>query len=315
MSADNDSCVACGGSLRALWSSPDRLDSAATYAWLKCGRCGFIRIAEGAAGSSHDACYSDEDPSAGLQRWLQMKLMQPEIAFVDRHLPADGDLTVLEIGCGTGLFASAISGLGRRRLRILGIEPRTASASAARDAGVEMVGADLDSALIAAESVDAVVLIHTLEHIADPVEYLRKIRQLLRPDGLLVIALPAADSLEARLFGRRWYGLDAPRHRWLPSRRALRSLVQGAGFAIEEISGWSLRTPLVGFAASVAPSLEPAQLRRLARNSRWKALAGQIGFAGLMTLLAPVTVFANVIGFGSSVNLAARKETSHAPAG
>jgi SAM-dependent methyltransferase len=52
--------------------------------------------------------------------------------------------------------------------------------------------------------VAVVVIIHTLKHVADPIAVLKRLGQLLRPDGLIVVVVPEFDLLTRRLGG----GLD-----------------------------------------------------------------------------------------------------------
>ena len=58
----------------------------------------------------------------------------------------------------------------------------------------------------------AVVFWHSLEHLPSAGEDLDRAVAGLRPRGVLVIAMPNADSLQARAFGDRWLALDLPRH-------------------------------------------------------------------------------------------------------
>ena len=58
----------------------------------------------------------------------------------------------------------------------------------------------------------AVIFWHSLEHLRQPVRALRHAADLLVPGGVLIIAVPNAASLQARLFGDRWLALDLPRH-------------------------------------------------------------------------------------------------------
>ena len=54
------------------------------------------------------------------------------------------------------------------------------------------------------ESFDVVTMWDILEHIPDPVPFLRRAASLLRPGGLIFVKVPNPDSLEARVFGGRW---------------------------------------------------------------------------------------------------------------
>ena len=58
----------------------------------------------------------------------------------------------------------------------------------------------------------AIVFWHSLEHLPNPGEELERAAALLEPGGVLVVAVPNNDSLQAKLFGDRWLALDMPRH-------------------------------------------------------------------------------------------------------
>ena len=57
-----------------------------------------------------------------------------------------------------------------------------------------------------------------------------------RPGGVIVVAVPNSDSLQARLFGDRWLHLDLPRHLVHLSAASLRHGPGADGFAIERVS-------------------------------------------------------------------------------
>lgn len=77
---------------------------------------------------------------------------------------------------------------------------------------------------------DAAVVIYQLEQSSTPREALIRIRAALRPDGILLVALPTIDSRPARWLGERWTG-------WRPEnihyfdRMTLQSLLERCGFA------------------------------------------------------------------------------------
>ena len=60
------------------------------------------------------------------------------------------------------------------------------------------------------QSFDVIFLSGALEHFADPVMVLRRLRQLLTPGGWLVLNTPNLDSKLLELFGPTWAHWQAP---------------------------------------------------------------------------------------------------------
>jgi SAM-dependent methyltransferase len=107
----------------------------------------------------------------------------------------------------------------------------------------------------AESSFDSVVLWHVLEHVPDPVAAIRRARQVLRPGGLLVIAVPNFESLQARFAGRHWFHLDVPRHYHHFGLAVLRRLLISNGFSILDVSHLSLEYNPYGWIQSLLNKL------------------------------------------------------------
>src|SRR3954469_10261752 len=107
---------------------------------------------------------------------------------------------VLDVGAGDGTLLDALRRHGRSAV------------------GLELVATrpDIEAADIAdipsERRFAAIVFWHSLEHLPRPADALARAADLLAPGGVLVIAVPNSDSLQARLFGDRWLALDLPRH-------------------------------------------------------------------------------------------------------
>ena len=189
------------------------------------------RVRQGLAGDYRRARWGYPDGPA-IPGGRLIPLVAPSRgATVDReirHLPATPGGRLLDVGCGSGAFVAQMAALG---WRAEGIDPDPAAVAGAREAGLEVkegMVADLEPAEHAG-AFDAVTLSHVIEHLHDPAGDLRRIRDLLRPGGLLWIATPNLEALGVRRFGRDWLGLDPPRHLVLFTRTSLERLVREVG--------------------------------------------------------------------------------------
>ena len=82
---------------------------------------------------------------------------------------------------------------------------------------------------------DFIMLHHSFEHMPDPLEILRRLHSLLKPDRYVLIRIPVARSYAWRKYGANWVGLDAPRHFFLHTVDSMRILARKSGFTITEI--------------------------------------------------------------------------------
>jgi 2-polyprenyl-3-methyl-5-hydroxy-6-metoxy-1,4-benzoquinol methylase len=80
---------------------------------------------------------------------------------------------------------------------------------------------------------DLIVMQHVFEHIARPAECLAKCFDLLAHGGILCIAIPNIDSLEARVSSRFWQGLDVPRHLLHFREAVLLNLLKRSGYEVQ----------------------------------------------------------------------------------
>lgn len=176
-------------------------------------------------------------PGGGPRRpWhvIRRLLLWPEQfrrVFRGRDLvPWVGHGRLLDVGCGPGGNLATLQDLG---WDAYGIELSEAAVEQARArVGDRIHMGTLDDAPFAPESFDVVMLSHSLEHLYGPAAAIARVRHLLKPNGLLIIAVPNAASLEAKLFGQWWVPWDPPRHLYHFEPATLTRLLEQAGFRV-----------------------------------------------------------------------------------
>jgi 2-polyprenyl-3-methyl-5-hydroxy-6-metoxy-1,4-benzoquinol methylase len=137
---------------------------------------------------------------------------------------------LLDVGCGNGSFLSNMKKLG---WNVIGIEPDATAAEFAMDHfSIPVIIGDIEKANLPGGSFDAITAHHVIEHLHDPIGFLKKCALLLKPNGMLVITTPNSESWGHRVFKMAWRELDAPRHLHLFSPKTIKDLAEQAGFKI-----------------------------------------------------------------------------------
>lgn len=104
--------------------------------------------------------------------------------------------TLLDIGCGYGFFLE----LARKRgWSIYGIDPCAHARAYAASKAIEVDSGDLFVRAYNDNMFDIVTLFYVLEHLSDPLRYLKEIIRILKPGGLVLIRVPHTTPI-ANLF-------------------------------------------------------------------------------------------------------------------
>lgn len=82
---------------------------------------------------------------------------------------------------------------------------------------------------------DLITFHHSFEHMPDPESVLRKVKKILNPDGVCLIRIPVCECEAWDVYHENWYQIDAPRHYYLYTERALRMLCERAGLQIYKV--------------------------------------------------------------------------------
>ncbi len=195
---------------------------------------------------------------------------------------------VLDVGAGDGTLVGAFLRHGREAI---GVDPY-APASSPHVRAVELEEM--------AGAWSAVIFWHSLEHLRRPVRALRHAASLIVPGGVLVVAVPNASSLQARLFGDRWLALDLPRHLVHISPRALLPQLEALGLRVERVSYLRGGQVLFGWLHGIVgllpghPDLYDAIRRGEARQARQRPAFRRYALAAAVAAL-PLALIGSVI--------------------
>ena len=71
---------------------------------------------------------------------------------------------------------------------------------------------------------DVITLWHVLEHVENLEIYIQSLKELLKENGTLLIAVPNYKSFDATYYGSFWAAFDVPRHVWHFSQTSIHKI-------------------------------------------------------------------------------------------
>ncbi len=310
-------CPVCGVYMyvERYWLS-DRLYQTTDdeFSVIECRGCGLLRLDPQPEAPQLKRYYPDRywaygKVRRGLAGIYRRMVLRDHIRFVRKAIKSlrVARVRVLDLGCGSGDLLAA---LRADKQAGIGMDISRPALRAAAEVGVPGVVADYRCLPFAGASFDVVMMFHMLEHIPDPDAALRAAAYLLRPEGKLLVQVPNTDSLQFAILGKRWSGLDVPRHLYDYRRQDLELFLERNGFVVTRRKYFSLRDNAQALATSLAPWMDP-MARRVRRPKRLGPLrlAGDLAYFSLVLSCLPFAVFEALFRRGATLTVEAEKVT------
>jgi len=138
-----------------------------------------------------------------------------------RGLSVNYNSRILDVGCGNGRsFLYPLAEIGFKNL--LGCDPYLKT-SYKYSNGLEIKNSNVYDIK---GTFDIITYHHSFEHIDDPLENMRKVFELLAPDGVCIIRIPTVSSFAWEHYRTNWVQLDAPRHFFLHSVKSMQIIAE-----------------------------------------------------------------------------------------
>ncbi len=152
-----------------------------------------------------------------------------------------GPGTVLDVGCGYGLFSREALHRGHKVVPVEVAPVERAHASALL--GLQPLDTQFEDLPDDAGPFDVIVMSQVLEHAVDPHAWMAKASQLLSPGGVLCVAVPNFNSIARRVLGHRDPFVTPPEHLNYFGPQNLPRLAQRAGLTTRQIQTISRLPP------------------------------------------------------------------------
>jgi SAM-dependent methyltransferase len=230
------------------------------YHVVRCARCGFLFRHPGIRPERLADLYTTGRYAKFLGgKYTAERVRRYEVTMAPfGALFASGDgRRLLDFGCGNGLFLDLAHGRGFD-CHGVDLAPDAIEVARTKPSGRHAyVGAPRDIPEIARGGFDVITMWSVLAHLAEPVNDLTMLRELLRPDGALLILTVNAGSLALKRRLRTWGGFT-PNHLLFSSPETLPRLLERAGFGAVVMPPWYGEAQETG-----ASQLSPWAQRRL----------------------------------------------------
>ena len=155
------------------------------------------------------------------------KLINKDVSFtaVYDNLPDSKHLDILDVGCSYGYLTNALRKLGHNAKGI------DVSAQAI-DYSRKIYGDFFDTKEVESVkgSFDMIIAIELIEHLTDPLKFVKKCAELLKPGGKLIITTPNKDFYSRKTV---WMTNPPPVHNYWFGGRTMEVMAKSAGLKME----------------------------------------------------------------------------------
>lgn len=186
---------------------------------VECQNCGLVFVSPLPTAADLKKIYSQEyflkmepgdETKAGFGHYLEEEGLKRE--YFRKKLNQIGKQKnkgrLLDVGCATGVFLKLAQESG---WETWGVDISQFAVNLCRRRGLKNVlKCAFEKMKFDQGFFDVVVAFDLIEHVLDPLKFLKKIGKIMKPNGLLFLTTPNKDSLLAKFLGKKWFGY----HHW-----------------------------------------------------------------------------------------------------
>ncbi len=142
---------------------------------------------------------------------------------------------VLDVGCATGMLLNHLKSKGST---VHGVEICTQSCRYAYEHfHINLYNGTLENARYDSETFDIVHFSHLIEHVENPIDFMKEVYRITKKGGYILVTTPREDTIWFKLFRSKWRSL-IPDHLVLFGRLHLISLLNISGFEPIFMESW-----------------------------------------------------------------------------
>lgn len=232
-------CPVCESQEQELFmNSIDYSVSKESFSIVRCKSCGFHFTNpipdESSIGSYYksESYVSHSSSKKGIinriYHWVRWYSLRRKVKLING---LSKEKNILDIGAGTGHFLKEARKAG---WIATGLEPDGDARALAKSANDVELLEQQNLYSLPNESFDVITMWHVLEHVYHLRKDAKRITELLKPNGTLVVAVPNMDSFDARYYKEYWAAYDLPIHLYHFKQADIVNLFSGYDFELVE---------------------------------------------------------------------------------
>ncbi|NUN22222.1 MAG: class I SAM-dependent methyltransferase [Candidatus Jettenia caeni] len=214
------------------------------YRMVKCKNCGLVYLNSRPNQQTLLKLYADYHQREGKDEDVWARLMEKNFKEVslllNKIFPEKGK--ILDVGCGYGHFIEIMQDCG---WFAQGVDPSSGTLYHAKKKGLNVIETSFDDSSFPDNFFDVVTAFYVLEHLPDPLSTAKKIFEMLKPGGVIVIRVPHTTPIVRFLsvftIDNNLY--DAPYHLYDFSPMTITVLLKKAGFSLIQVMPGSPTLP------------------------------------------------------------------------
>lgn len=148
------------------------------------------------------------------QSWMLQAMYRKQLSRLRAAGIGPND-TLLDFGCGSGLFLSYAKKAGFTQAF-----------------GYDEYSENYADKSVLSRSYDCLIAQDVLEHVPDPLAFVRTVHELVKPGGVIALGTPNAEAIDLKNPEARVHTLHQPYHRHIFSKRALQTLGKDLGWEL-----------------------------------------------------------------------------------
>ena len=174
----------------------------------------------------------------------QQKIDQKRAGLMQEYHSVKSSTMILDVGCGKPTFLKTCA--EKYHCQTIGIDfsDEGWKANPSEYQGIDLMVGEVKD-LPADLRPDIITMWHYLEHDYDPLETLKILKSIAKPQTTLIIEVPNYDSESRKKFGEHWAGFHTPRHTFLFTPETINLALTKSGWKVKNINTFGTLDPYV----------------------------------------------------------------------